>query len=192
MTAAIDFVEDYAVDFWRYDVACGWHPPVEGADARTILEFLPTHPYGEKQTIWTTATTVDDALDALGVDLAGAELSASRSSGIGRQGLAIIIATQKPVVIIDAGKKRTITTTGQTLADALAAAKITVDNDDKLSADPNTRLLDGAKFPFTRVDIRSKTKKVKVDYGTDPQEVEQPEQGCHQGRHTRGSAASVR
>jgi CubicO group peptidase (beta-lactamase class C family) len=42
MTAAIDFVEDYAVDFWRYDVACGWHPPAEGADARTILEFLPT------------------------------------------------------------------------------------------------------------------------------------------------------
>jgi CubicO group peptidase (beta-lactamase class C family) len=42
MTAAIDFVEDYAVDFWRYDVACAWHPPVPGADARTILEFLPT------------------------------------------------------------------------------------------------------------------------------------------------------
>jgi CubicO group peptidase (beta-lactamase class C family) len=42
MTAAIDFVEDYAVDFWRYDIACGWHPPVAGADARTILEYLPT------------------------------------------------------------------------------------------------------------------------------------------------------
>ena len=35
------------------------------------------------------------------------ELSTSRSSGIGRQGLAIIIATEKTVVIIDAGKKRT-------------------------------------------------------------------------------------
>jgi uncharacterized protein YabE (DUF348 family) len=122
---------------------------------------------GAKQTIWTTATTVDDALDALGMNLAGAELSASRSLGIGRQGLAILIATQKQIVIIDAGKKRTLTTTGQTLADALAAAKITVDNDDKLSADPNTRLLDGAKFRFTRVDINSKTKKVKVDYSTD-------------------------
>ena len=122
---------------------------------------------GAQQTIWTTATTVDDAIDALGMDLAGAELSASRSSGIGRQGLAIIIGTQKQVVIIDAGKKRTITTTGQTLADALAAAKITVDNDDKLSAKPNTRLLDGAKFRFTRVDISAKTKKVKVDYNTD-------------------------
>jgi uncharacterized protein YabE (DUF348 family) len=121
---------------------------------------------GAEQTIWTTATTVDEALNALVVDLAGAELSASRSSGIGRQGLAIIIATEKTVVIIDAGKKRTVTTTGQTLADALAAAKITVDHDDKLSASPNARLADGTKFTFTRVDIKSKTKKVKVDFDT--------------------------
>jgi CubicO group peptidase (beta-lactamase class C family) len=42
MTAAVDFVEDYAGDFWRYDVACGWHPPVAGAHAGTILDFLPT------------------------------------------------------------------------------------------------------------------------------------------------------
>src|SRR5215218_668432 len=42
MTAGVDFVEDYAVDFWRYDVACGWHPPRPGADAMSILAFLPT------------------------------------------------------------------------------------------------------------------------------------------------------
>jgi hypothetical protein len=40
MTAAVGFVEDYAVDFWRYDVACAWHPPRPGADAATILEVL--------------------------------------------------------------------------------------------------------------------------------------------------------
>ncbi len=121
---------------------------------------------GAEHTIWTTATTVDEALRALAIDLFGAELSASRSSGIGRQGLTIIIATEKTIVIIDAGKKRTITTTGQTLADALAAAKITVDHDDKLSASPDTRLVDGTKFTFTRVDIKSMTKKVKVDFDT--------------------------
>jgi resuscitation-promoting factor RpfB len=120
---------------------------------------------GAEQTIWTTATTVDEALRALAVDL-GAELSASHSLGIGRQGLAIIIATEKTIVIIDAGKKRTITTTGLTLADALAAVKITVDHDDKLSASPDTRLVDGTKFTFIRVDIKSKTKKVKVDFDT--------------------------
>jgi CubicO group peptidase (beta-lactamase class C family) len=41
MTAATGFVEDYT-DFWRYDVACAWHPPRPGAGAATILEFLPT------------------------------------------------------------------------------------------------------------------------------------------------------
>jgi resuscitation-promoting factor RpfB len=122
---------------------------------------------GEKQTIWTTATTVDDALSALSIDLAGAKLSTSRSSSIGRQGLAIIIGTQKTVIIIDEGKKRTITTTGQTLADALAAAKISVDSDDKLSASQTTHLVDGSKFTFIRVDITSKTKKLKVDFSTD-------------------------
>jgi len=122
---------------------------------------------GEKQTVWTTAITVDDALNALGIDLAGAKLSTSRSSSIGRQGLAIIIGTQKTVIIIDEGKKRTVTTTGLTLADALVAAKISVDGDDKLSASQTTQLVDGAKFTFIRVDITSKTKKLKVDFGTD-------------------------
>ena len=41
MTAAIDFVEDYAT-FWRYDVACAWHPPHPDAPAETILDYLPT------------------------------------------------------------------------------------------------------------------------------------------------------
>ena len=121
---------------------------------------------GAAQTIWTTATTVDDALNALEIDLSGAELSASRSSGIGRQGLTIVVATQKTIIIIDAGKKRKITTTGQTLADALTAAKITVDHDDKLSARPNARLVNGSKFSFTRVDVNSKIKKLKIDFDT--------------------------
>jgi uncharacterized protein YabE (DUF348 family) len=121
---------------------------------------------GAVQTIWTTATTVDDALNALSIDLSGAELSTSRSSGIGREGLTIVIATQKEIIIIDAGKQRTITTTGQTLADALMTAKIKVDDDDKLSASPNTRLVDGAKFTFTDVEVTSKIKKLKVDFDT--------------------------
>ena len=40
MTAGVDFVEDYA-DLWRYDAACGWHPPARGVP-ETILAYLPT------------------------------------------------------------------------------------------------------------------------------------------------------
>jgi CubicO group peptidase (beta-lactamase class C family) len=42
MTAGIDFVEEYAGEFWKYDAACGWHPLRPGAEAASILEYLPT------------------------------------------------------------------------------------------------------------------------------------------------------
>ena len=80
---------------------------------------------GRGRAIWTTATSVDQAVSALGVDTAGAELSTSRSPTIGRQGLAVDGGHRRRRVTIDAaGKKRTVTTTGQTVAQALAAAKI--------------------------------------------------------------------
>jgi CubicO group peptidase (beta-lactamase class C family) len=52
MTAAIDFVEDYA-NFWRYDAACGWHSPRPGVPT-SILEYVATEigpagrPHGEQ------------------------------------------------------------------------------------------------------------------------------------------------
>lgn len=98
---------------------------------------------GRPQTVWTTATTVDQAVAALGVDTNGAQLSTSRSSAIGRQGLQVDIATEKTVVIKNAGKKQTVRTTAQTVGEALAAVKITVDRDDKLSKAASTRLVDG-------------------------------------------------
>ena len=50
---------------------------------------------GKPRTLWTTATSLDAALGALGLDTTGAALSTSRSTSIGRQGLAVEIATLK-------------------------------------------------------------------------------------------------
>ncbi len=121
---------------------------------------------GRPQTIWTTATRVDQAVSALGIDTAGAELSTSRSSSIGRQGLSIDIATEKSITIDDAGDRRRVRTTAQTVGQALAAAKITVDANDRLSASRTARLAEGAKITYTRVDVKSKTKKEKVAFKT--------------------------
>ena len=121
---------------------------------------------GKPQTIWTTATTVDQAVSALGIDTAGAELSTSRSSSIGREGLDVDIATEKQIVIKVAGKKRSFTTTAQTVGEALSEAKIAVDSDDKISIAKTAALVDGAKFSYTRVDVKRVTKKQKVAYGT--------------------------
>ena len=121
---------------------------------------------GQPQTVWTTATTVDQAMDALIVDTAGADLSTSRSTAIGREGLDITIATAKTVRIKVAGKDERVTVTGLTVADALAAAKITVDNNDKLSVAPSAALEDGATLRYIRVDVKTKKKKQSVAYDT--------------------------
>ncbi|HEY5846527.1 MAG TPA: ubiquitin-like domain-containing protein [Microlunatus sp.] len=121
---------------------------------------------GRPRTYWTTATNVNQALAALNLDLPGAQLSTSRSTSIGRQGLAVALATQKTVTVSDAGAKRRLRTTARTVGAALASAKITVDADDKLSTSPNTPLTDGATLSITRVDVKKVTTKKKVGYST--------------------------
>ena len=77
---------------------------------------------GQPQTVWTTATTVDQAIDALSIDTAGADCppaAARRSAGTAWRH----IATAEDGHHRRAGKKRTVTT-ALTVADALAAAKI--------------------------------------------------------------------
>ena len=117
---------------------------------------------GDPQSYWTTATNVGEALASLGLETEGADLSTSRSTWIGREGLSLDIATLKAVTIDAAGHKRVIKTTGLTVADALAVAKIKVDSNDKLSVRSTARLLDGASFRYTRVDVRKLTQKKKV------------------------------
>ena len=63
---------------------------------------------GKPQTFWTTATNVDQALSALGIDTAGAELSTSRSRRSAGRASAFDVATRKTVTINAAGKKRTL------------------------------------------------------------------------------------
>jgi uncharacterized protein YabE (DUF348 family) len=119
---------------------------------------------GRQQSFWTTATNVGLALASLDLDTAGAALSTSRSTGIPREGLSLDIATRKIVTIDAAGTKRVITTTAQTVADVLAAAKITVDGNDKLSVSKSARLVDGASFRYIRVDVTKVTKRHKIAY----------------------------
>ncbi|HYP43818.1 MAG TPA: transglycosylase family protein [Propionibacteriaceae bacterium] len=121
---------------------------------------------GRPQTMWTTATRVDQALAALKVNTSGAALSTSRGSTIGRQGLALDVTTRKTVHVDAAGQKKRIQTTGRTVADALAASRITVDGDDKLNAPAGKPLTNGAAIVYTKVDTTTLTKKKSVSPDT--------------------------
>jgi uncharacterized protein YabE (DUF348 family) len=121
---------------------------------------------GQDKTFWTTATSVDQALASLALDTAGAELSTSRSAGIGRQGLNFTVNTAKSITIKSAGKKKKVQTTALTVGDALNEAGIAVDSDDKLSVKDSTKLTDGLSFSVTRVEVKTVTKTKKITYDT--------------------------
>lgn len=110
---------------------------------------------GEQKTYWTTATDVNGALAALGIAADGAKLSTSRSAPLGRQGLSLEISTRKRVTIDNAGRRQVLTTTAGTVGEALAAAKVKPDADDKVSAGRGTPLANGATITITRVDVKT-------------------------------------
>jgi uncharacterized protein YabE (DUF348 family) len=128
---------------------------------RVVVRFgreLRVQVDGRPVSYWTTAATVQDALAQTGLRYEGASLSASRSAGIGREGLDLSIRTAKHVTVIAGGKRHPITTTGLTVADALVAAKVKADGNDRLSRKPSARITDGSTVRLVKV--KQVTKKV--------------------------------
>ena len=118
---------------------------------------------GKPQSYWTTATNVGEALTALGLET---RARTSPSAGVAGSAARDSVWTSPPSkwsrsTLLVAS---VIKTTGQTVADALAVAKIKVDSNDKLSVRDTARLVDGASFRYIQVDVRKVTKKTKVAY----------------------------
>ena len=123
---------------------------------------------GNKKTYWTTADSVNEALADLGLRYDGAFLSTSRSAPLGRQGLELVVKTPKTVQIVHAGKVATIKSLAGTVGEALTAAKITWDRDDRISPAPATALKLGVnRVGYVKVDTKRVTKTVAVAHGTD-------------------------
>jgi len=121
---------------------------------------------GKTQTFWTTATSVDQALASQGIAAEGAKLSTSRSAAIGRQGLSFDVDTLKTITVKAGGQARKLQTTATTVGEVLSAARISVDGDDLVSADRSAPVANGSTVTYTRVDVKSVTKKEAIAYQT--------------------------
>ncbi|HET6625676.1 MAG TPA: transglycosylase family protein [Nocardioidaceae bacterium] len=122
---------------------------------------------GQDKTYWVTATDVDSALDQLGLRYAGAELSVSRGSSIGRDGLDLDVVTPKSITVKVGDDKRTEEQVpAMTVREALKDLDVKVDKDDKVSPKPAATVEDGDKIVVTRV--RTTTRKVTeaIDHDT--------------------------
>jgi uncharacterized protein YabE (DUF348 family) len=101
---------------------------------------------GQERELWTTATTVDQALAELGRDPSDFQLSADRSREIPVTGLAVTAETLHTVTVADRkAKKAKVTTSAETVSDLLAQQGIEVGRNDRVSPSLNSELADGTK-----------------------------------------------
>jgi uncharacterized protein YabE (DUF348 family) len=106
---------------------------------------------GHRREVWTTARTVDGALEQLGVRAEGAYVSTSRSRRIGREGLALDVRTERTVTIMADGRARTIRTNAATVADAVQEAGVTLRGMDTTSVAPGSFPREGQTVTVLRI-----------------------------------------
>jgi len=121
---------------------------------------------GDESAYWVTATNVDDALSQIGLRFLGADLSVSRSSYIGRDGLELSVSTPKKVTVVSADGKQRLTTTGATVSDALSELNLETDDNDELQPLAGRELSDGMRIVLTTIDVRVRSVTESVGYGT--------------------------
>ena len=119
---------------------------------------------GKPTTMWTTATTVDEALGLFGIGSgSGAKVSTSRSTTISREGLSFNVNSPRNVSVTVDGATKPVTATGA-VADALNAAGVTLGTHDEVTPDLSTALTDDLAITIVRVEIRTVVKPVAVPY----------------------------
>ncbi|MFJ6900131.1 ubiquitin-like domain-containing protein [Streptomyces hokutonensis] len=127
---------------------------------------------GHRREVWTTARTVDGALEQLGVRAEGAYLSTSRSQPIGRAGLALDVRTERTVTIMADGRARTIRTNAATVGEAVGEAGIGLHGEDTTSVPPDSFPRDGQTITVLRItgtrEVREEPIPFRVERTDDP------------------------
>lgn len=125
---------------------------------------------GKEKQVWVTASSVDEALDQIGLRNGALALSASRSRGIPLDGLRLAVTTPKAISIIADNAVKPLRTTAATVRDALVEAGIRLDGDDRISATRTTPLTDGMVIRVTRISTVRSTETVAAPFATERRE----------------------
>jgi uncharacterized protein YabE (DUF348 family) len=135
---------------------------------------------GVQSDVYTTALSVDGALDELGYRADDLVLSASRSERLPLDGMDLEIATSKNVTLIADGQQQVVATTAATAGDLLAEQGITLAATDRTSLYSTQPLLDSMVLRVIRVQVTDVTEVRPVDFQT----VETPNAEAFTGDRT--------
>lgn len=121
---------------------------------------------GKPQQVWVTATTVQEALEQVGLRQPGMFVSANRSARLPLEGYQLELRTPKAVTIVADGKKHALTTTAPTVGEAMTEAGVDVDGDDRVSQLSSAAVRAGMTVTVTRVATKTTTTEAVVEYKT--------------------------
>jgi uncharacterized protein YabE (DUF348 family) len=125
---------------------------------------------GQQQQVWTTATTVEQALAELGDNPGGYALSADRSREIPLDGLAVTAKTLYPVSLSDGGAPAAnLQSSANTVGDLLTEQGVTLGPLDTVAPAADTPLSDGLAVAVTRVAQTTATEQVPAPQPDDQQ-----------------------
>lgn len=120
---------------------------------------------GSKQ-VWTTASTVDEALAQLRMtDKAPA--AASRGSRVPLAGMALPVVSPKTVQIDDGGKVSTVHLAAPNVAGLLKAAGVPLEQNDTVVPAASSPVVDGMQIQVTRMRIEKVTERVPLAPGNE-------------------------
>ncbi|CKI31384.1 resuscitation-promoting factor RpfB [Mycolicibacterium smegmatis] len=120
---------------------------------------------GTKQ-VWTTASTVDEALAQLRMtDKAPA--AASRGSRVPLAGMALPVVSPKTVQIDDGGKVSTVHLAAPNVAGLLEAAGVPLEQNDKVVPAASSPVVDGMQIQVTRMRIEKVTERLPLAPGNE-------------------------
>jgi uncharacterized protein YabE (DUF348 family) len=121
---------------------------------------------GTTRKVWTTALTVQEALEQIGYRQDRMWMSADRSTRLPLDGYQLTLRMAKSVTIVADGKKRTISTTAATVGEALDQAGLSVDADDKVSQLSTAPVRAGMTITVTRMTTKTTTTQTVVEFET--------------------------
>jgi uncharacterized protein YabE (DUF348 family) len=125
---------------------------------------------GQTREVWTTATTVEEALAELGQNPAAFQLSADRNREIPVDGLAVTADTLFSASVSDAGAAASaVQTTARTVGDFLTAQGLTLGPLDTVTPDATTPLSNGLVVTVNRIARTNVVEEAEVAQPADQQ-----------------------
>jgi resuscitation-promoting factor RpfB len=164
-TRVIDVVRENGFDVEeRDDLYPAGDQPVHQSDTIVLRRSRPLQislDGRDSKQVWTTASTVDEALAQLRMtDKAPA--AASRGSRVPLAGMSLPVVSPKTVQINDGGAVRTVHLAAPNVAGLLDAAGVPLQQSDKVVPVASSPVIDGLHIQVTRIRIEKVTQRVPL------------------------------